>query len=218
MPLPDEGDALRELEYALDTLSLDGVALVTNVAGRYPAAFPELFAELNRRKTVVFMHPDAPPGEQPDPSVPAFLAEFVFETTRAVVNLLFSGTLERCPNVRLILSHAGGTVPYIAMRLVTGQFLPGLQEKVPQGVLAYLQRLYYDTALSAAPFALRSLQELADPSHILFGSDYPFAPELAAQMTFAGLEEYNGWDPATLKAIYSGNAAPLFPATLTGGK
>ena len=127
------------------------------------------------------------------------------------VNLLYSGTMERCANINFIVAHAGGTVPYLAFRLSLGQFLPGLQEKVPQGVAAYLSRLYYDTALSAAPAALRSLQELVDHSHIVFGSDFPFAPELATAITISGLEDYDGLDERELRAVNNQNALALFP-------
>ncbi len=189
LPLPDVDAALEELAYAMDTLKLDGVSLTSSVDRRYMGdpAFDDLFDELDRRRAVVFMHPHTPEENVvPGLDLPASLIEFVFETTRAVGKLLFSGTMERCPDVRIILPHAGGTVPYITLRLCLGQFWPGLQEQVPQGVVPYLQRFYYDTALSAAPYALRSLEELVDVSHILFGSDYPFAPELATTATVAG--------------------------------
>ena len=216
LPLPDVDAALDELAYALDILGFEGVGLLTSVDGRYMGdpAYDALFDELNRRKAVVFMHPDAPAGGDVSGfNLPPSLVEFVFETTRAVAVLLFSGTLERCPDTRLITCHAGGTVPYIALRLTLGQFWPGLQEQVPQGVIPYLQRLYYDTALSSAPFALRSLQELADTSHILFGSDYPFAPELATIATIGGLQDYDGFDEAALKAVFHDNAQALLPSS-----
>ncbi len=175
-------------------------------------AYDALWDELDRRQVVAFMHPHAPDENvPPGMNLPSSLIEFVFETTRAVASLLFSGTFERCPQVRLILPHAGGTVPYIALRLCLGQFWPGLQEHVPQGVLPYLQRLYYDTALSGAPFVLRSLQELVDNAHILFGSDYPFAPELATVATIGGLDGYDGFDAPALAAVYADNTRALFP-------
>ena len=215
LPLPDVDAALEELAYALDTLRLDGVSLTSSVDRRYMGdpAFDDLFDELNRRGSVVFMHPHTPEENVvPGLDLPSSLIEFVFETTRAVGKLLFSGTMERCPDVRLVLPHAGGTVPYIALRLCLGQFWPGLQEQVPQGVIAYLKRLYYDTALAAAPYALRSLDELVDVSHILFGSDYPFAPELATIATIGGLDGYYATRPDDLDAVFRGNARALFPA------
>ncbi|MDI6874044.1 MAG: amidohydrolase family protein [Actinomycetota bacterium] len=214
LPLPDVEAALEEVAYALDELGLDGISLLSSVDGRYMGdpAYRPLFEELDRRGAVVFMHPHTPEeDEAPKTGLPPSLIEFVFETTRAVASLLFRGTLERCPRVRLILPHAGGTVPFIAIRLTLGQFWPGLQEHVPKGVVAYLRELYYDTAISAAPFALRSLQELVDDSHILFGSDYPFAPELAAVATVSGLNEYPGFDEASREAVFHRNARALFP-------
>ncbi len=213
LPLPDVDASLSELAYALDMLDLQGACLLTNYGGAYLGnpEFAELFDELNRRKCIVFIHPDVPQGSDSlGLSAPAFMVEFVIDTTRTVSDLLFSGTLERCPDIRFILSHAGGTIPYLALRLTLGQFLPGLQDKVPQGVATYLRRLYYDTALSASPHALRSLQELVEPSQVLFGSDYPFAPELATIATIEGLRAYDGFDERVLKEIERDNALSLF--------
>lgn len=211
LPLPDIDAALRELEYAMDILHLDGVVLLSNVEGRYPGdpAFEELFTELDHRRAVVFLHPTVPAintGLKLD--LPPFLVEFVFDTTRAVTNLIYSGTIERCPDIRFILAHAGGTVPYLAYRIALGQvMLPG----APQGVLTYLKQLYYDIALSANPNALCSLQELADSSHILFGSDYPFAPEIVTGLTVQGIQNYDGFDEHARKAIERESALALFP-------
>lgn len=211
LPLPDVNAALRELEYALDTLKLDGVVLLSSVDGRYPGdpLFDELFTELNRRKAVIFLHPTVPAiNSELKLDLPPFLIEFVFDTTRAVTNLIYSGTLERCPDIRFIVAHAGGTVPYLAYRISMGQItLPG----VPQGVMTYLKQFYYDTALSANPGALRSLQELVDASHILFGSDYPFAPEAMAGFTVQGIQNYEGFDEHSRNAIERESTLWLFP-------
>ncbi len=211
LPLPDVGAALAELEYALDILKLDGVVLLSSVEGIYPgdAAFDELFAELNRRKAVVFVHPTVPViNAGLRLNLPSFLVEFVFDTTRAVANLIYSGTLERCPDIRFIVAHAGGTVPFLAYRIASGQvMLPG----APQGVMTYLKQLYYDTAFSANPYVLRSLQELVDASHILFGSDYPFAPEIVTGFSVRGIQDYDGFDEQARKAVERESALALFP-------
>ena len=96
LPLPDVRGALKELEFAIDTLNLDGVALLTSVGDKYlgDPAFDPLFEELNRRKLVVYTHPNIPPGSDvPKLGWPAPLIEFVFDTTRAVTNLVLNGTL-----------------------------------------------------------------------------------------------------------------------------
>jgi predicted TIM-barrel fold metal-dependent hydrolase len=198
---------------------LDGIVLPTNVGGYYLGAseFDELFYELNRRKEVVFIHPTDPPGEGlPDLKLPTSLIEFVFDTTRAITNLIYSGTLESCPDIKFIISHAGGTVPYLAWRISLLQYKPGMKKKAPKGAINYLKRLYYDTALSATPYALRSLQELVDPSQILFGSDYPFAPDLLTSVSVKGLKNYEGFGEQALKAIDHGNALKLFPRLRIG--
>ena len=94
---------------------------------------------------------------------------------RAIANLLYTGTLARYPNIRFIMSHMGGVTPFLLFRLRGLDDQPKLRERIPEGVAAYLGRLYYDIAQSAAPLAFRALLDIADPSRILFGTDYPFA-------------------------------------------
>jgi len=211
LPLLDIDAALRELEFALDTLQLDGVVLLSSIDGRYPGdpLFDDLFTELNRRKAVVFIHPTVPAiNRELKLELPPFLIEFVFDTTRAITNLIYSGTLERCADIRFIVAHAGGTVPFLAYRISLGQImLPG----VPQGVMTYLKQFYYDIALSAKSHALRSLQELVDASHILFGSDYPFAPEAATFFAVQEIQSFDGFDEQARRAIERESALALFP-------
>ncbi len=215
LPLPDVDGALRELEYAIDTLHLDGVVLLASQSdGRVlgDAGFDELFAELDRRRSVVFVHPTLPKSSETIPiDVPGFAAEFTFDTSRAILNLIWTGTAERFPNLVLIFSHAGGTAPFLAWRWSLLAITPQMQERAPQGVMYYLRRFYYDTALSANPHALRSLCELVQPSQILFGTDFPFAPEPITAMSIEGLEQYGGFDAAARRAIEHANALGLLP-------
>jgi len=204
LPLPDMESSLLELDYALDTLNLDGVGLLTNIDGQYlgDSAFEDLFAELNRRSAVVFIHPNTPPAEMlPKTKVPPAIMEFVFDTTRAIANLIYTRALKRYPHIRLIFSHAGGTAPYLAWRISMGD----------RKIIDSLKSLYYDIALSATPYTLRSFQESADPSHILFGSDYPFLPESLLPSMIDGIQHYDGFDPQTRRAIERDNALTLFP-------
>lgn len=193
LPLPDADAALAELAHALDELALDGVFLLSNVAGIYPgdARWDALFEELERRRAYVFLHPAPPPGPPPLPHHPVWLYEFPFDTTRALVELIYSGTLERCPNLRLQVAHLGGAAPFLARRIASlAEREPALAERAPAGALAYLRRLYYDTGLSNTPIALASTLEVTPLEHVVFGSDWPYAalppegsdpaPELAA--------------------------------------
>ncbi len=204
LPLPHMENSILELEYALDTLNLDGIVLLTNINGKYlgDSEFNDLFSELNHRKAVVFIHPNSPPSDKLAMKnfKPAIL-EFVFDTTRAVANLMHTGTLKRYPGIRFILPHAGGTVPYIAWRISFGK----------KRLINYLKQFYYDTALSATPYTLSSLKELVKSSQILFGSDYPFLPEPLTKVMIEGINIYDGFDTQTRKAIAYNNALALFP-------
>jgi predicted TIM-barrel fold metal-dependent hydrolase len=132
LPLPDVDGALEELTYALDILHLDGVGLFSSVTDRYlgDPLFDAVFDELNRRKAVVFIHPthcEAP--EHTCLHAPPFVVEYVFDTTRAIVNLIYTGTLQRCPDIRLIVAHGGGAVPFLAQRMAMMEGHRGAQER-----------------------------------------------------------------------------------------
>lgn len=204
LPLPNIESSLTELEYALDTLELDGVALLSNINGKYlgDPEFEELFMELNRRKTVVFIHPDAPPAEKlPQLNFPSSVLEFVFDTTRAVANLLHHGILKRYSNIKFILAHAGGTAPYLAWRITFGN----------KRLIKYLNNFYYDMAISATNYVFNTLMELTDPSKMLFGSDYPFVHEIIAKEMIQGIGTYIGLNKEECFAIEQENALSLFP-------
>lgn len=212
LPLPDIDAGLREIQYALDTLDADGVVLMTNYEGCYPGdkAFSPIFQELNRRKAIAFFHPNAGPYENPLPHIPIPSLEFPFETTRAVTSLLYSGVLSRSRDIRFIFSHAGGTVPYLAQRIGRLTARPEFREAVPDGVLAELGRLYFDTALSASHFAFDAMRRLVPASQILFGSDYPHAGEATLVATLEGLHEVAA-NADEIAAIKMGNAKALMP-------
>lgn len=212
LPLPDVDASLREIDYAFDVLKADGIGLLTSCGSHYPGepAFAPVFDELDRRSAVVYFHPTAAPCSTCLDSLPAATLEFPFDTTRAVASLLFSGTFARCRNIRFIFSHAGGTVPFLAERMGRLAAKPEYRSKLPDGVLAELRRLYYDTALSANRLAFASLLELVPPSRVLFGSDFPFAPEATMTATVQGLATL-GLSAGDLQAIERGNALELLP-------
>ena len=212
LPLPNIDASLREIEYALDGLKADGIGLMTNIGGQYPgdAAFAPVFDELNRRKAVVYFHPTAAPCSNCLAEIPAATLDFPFDTTRAVTSLLFGGTFARCPDIRFIFSHAGGTVPFLADRIARLTVRPDFKAQVPNGVIPELQRFFYDTALSANARAFAALLALVPPGQVLFGSDYPFAPEPTMKQTVEGLAQL-GLAPETLAGIERGHAARLLP-------
>ena len=113
LPLPDVEGSLREIEYGLDTLKADGVAMYTSYGDKWlgDRAFDPVFDELNRRGAVVYTHPkSANCCKNVLANIPDSEIEYGTDTTRAITQLVFGGTTRRCPNIRFIFSHAGGAV------------------------------------------------------------------------------------------------------------
>jgi predicted TIM-barrel fold metal-dependent hydrolase len=220
--------ALKEATYALDTLKLDGVMMVSNVAGHYvgDSENDELFAELDRRNTFVFIHP----GDPPDKGIPAsilFPIDMALETVRAAMSLLYGGVFERYPKVRFVFSHCGGITPYLAHRMVRGRTWvrgeggpdPGMLDGAPNDAgtveaIGLLQRQYYDSMSANAANGLRTLQAFVDTSHILFGSDHAALPAMYQPLKMRELMRYRGFDEATRMGVERKNALRLFPRLL----
>lgn len=220
LTLPDVDSAIAEAEYALDTLRADGIVLLANNDGRYlgDPGFAPLLDFLHRRRAVVFIHPGELPAE-PVPGIPSFTADFLLDTTRTAISLILSGALKKYDGIRFILAHAGGFVPYIAYRILltqlsvankTTQIITAVDQKhqIPR-LLAPLKQFYYDVALSSTPAALPSLLEVADPTHVLYGSDFPFAPSVAVGF-MAKQYERTPLDPVLRQDIDRDNALRLF--------
>jgi 6-methylsalicylate decarboxylase len=209
-PLPHIDESVTEVVRALDELNADGVVLLANHAGIYLGEDGQdpLFAALNDRSAVVFIHPAELPGPSV-PGIPAFAADFLLDTTRAAYLLVSKGIQARHPNIRFILSHAGGFVPYASHRLAVT--IAAETGRSPADVLDDFAGFYFDTALSSSPAALPTLMAFAKPGHVTFGSDWPFAPTAAGKLFAAGLETYPGIDTATRAAIERTNALALFP-------
>lgn len=214
LPMPLTAASCAEAIRALDVLKADGIVLLGSTDGYFlgDARFEELMAELNRRRATVFVHPNLHATSTTlRLDTPGFLVEFLCDTTRAATNLVLSGTMERYPHIRWILAHAGGFTPYVAWRLSLANMLPQYAKQAPQGVLSYLQRFWFDTALSPSPFAMSALKELVGPSKILFGSDFPFAPEPVTGLQTKQLAELTVFSDAEKAAIDRQNALALFP-------
>ncbi len=217
LPLPDIDGSLEEAAYALDVLGADGVTVETNHHGLYmgdPQLDP-LFAELNRRRAVVFMHPTSPSCpccQTLSLGYPRPMIEFMFETTRAVANLLLTGTLDRFPDIRLIVPHAGAAVPVLADRIAglsPALTLPSPVE--PDRLFATLRRLYYDLAGFPLPRLAPALLQIADPGRILYGSDWPFTPLPIATRLAGDIDATPLFDASLRRRILQDNALDLFP-------
>jgi predicted TIM-barrel fold metal-dependent hydrolase len=212
VPMPDVENTLREIAYALDTLKLDGICMMTDYQGKFlgDAAFTPVMQDLNRRKAVVFTHPyrnDCCRNLIPD--VPEPVVELGTDTARTIASLLFSGTAARFPDIQWVFSHAGGTAPALMQRFNSYfDARKDLQSRLPLGPSHYMEQFCYDTASATTIYPLAALTKLVKPSQILFGTDYPFGP---AKAVAAGLRAVGLFSAADLLAIERGNAARIMP-------
>ena len=217
LPLPDINASLAEIGYALDALRLDGVVMETNVHGIYlgDARLDPIFAELNRRRATLFLHPTSPPClEAVGLGRPAPILEFPLDTTRTVTDLIFAGTLTRYPDIRMIIPHAGGALTAVAERLAGFSALPFLKQRPAGGaeeVSQVLASLYYDLAGSASNGAIERLRQLTSLNHILFGSDFPFTPAAGIDANVEGFRTLSGLTGPEHEGIARTNALRLFP-------
>jgi 6-methylsalicylate decarboxylase len=212
LPMPNQDDCLKEIEYALDTLKADGVMMFTDTGDKWPGdpMFRPVFQELNRRKAVLFFHPSVPkccrgliPGTG-DTTV-----EFDFDTTRAIVSLLNNGVLAQMPDIKIIVNHAGAAVPALSGRIKDqvrneqGKVIPG----GPAGALEELRKLYFEVAHATFGPPLAAMMKLAPSTQYLWGTDFPVWPY---ETTVGPL--YDTPLPADVEfALNRGNAARLFP-------
>lgn len=211
VPLPHIDTTLREIEYAYDTLKVDGVGMYTNYGDKWlgDPYFNPVFEELERRKAVVFTHPiTANCCKNLINGIGDGAIEWQTDTTRAIAQMIFGGAAARYPNVRMIWSHGGGTMPYLIERFTGMAKSPKLAPKFPGGFEAAAAKFYYDTAQVANPPAMSALTKVVPISQILFGTDYP-ARTLAEHVK--GLKECGVLGPKDLQQIDRENALSLLP-------
>ena len=213
IPLPDTEGSLREIAYALDTLQLDGIGLLTSYAGRPlgDPSFAPVFDELNRRKVALFVHPTMSCCGMKIPGVDPPAIDFSTDTTRALASLAYSGTFARCPDIKFIFSHGGGTMPMIVQRIAGAMrnFTPEQRAKIlPNGLEAELKRHHYDIASVAMnPAGMAAVFKLIPLNRLLYGSDAPFG----STTTIAGHLAKFELSAADITAIRRENALRLFP-------
>lgn len=216
LPLPFLDVALQEMEFALDTLRLDGIVLFSNINGVYlgDQRLDPLFSELNRRKAVVFVHPTAPPhfniGEL---RFPAPTLEYPTDTTRMMMNLISSGTMRRYPEVKIIVGHGGGVLPFLAPRLARhmSRFIDDDSIQTEDDVFAAFRSFYYDLTAVSHPYALDALLKVAGKERLLYGTDFPFLRPDSAIEAQRCLESYSDLAGETLAGLRYENAVKLFP-------
>jgi predicted TIM-barrel fold metal-dependent hydrolase len=219
----DTEGSLREIEYALDTLKAEGIGLFTSYGNKYlgDESFAPVYEELNRRKAVVYVHPQEGAccrGLVKD--VGPTVIEYGADTTRTIASVVFSGTSGKYPDMSWIFSHAGGMMPFVIERFLggtTAEVVPGIATKgqgnvppakVPKGVLYELRRLYYDTAQASNPVAMRALRTVVPVSQIVYGTDYWYR---TAEETGRGLVTNKVFSAEELRMINRGNTERILP-------
>ena len=214
LPVPAVEASIEEARRGFDELGALGVKLPSNGNGIYlgdPMLEP-LMAFLDERSAVVTIHPSLPSAVPQGifTAGPAPLFEYIADTTRAVLNLLSHGVIDRYPHIRWIVPHAGSFVPAIAHRLtgISRVLVPaGMME--PINVMENLRSLYWDLAGDARPVMLEGLMYIADPTHLLYGSDTPYTPVPITARNKEGL----AGDPLIApiaQAVFHDNAARLY--------
>jgi predicted TIM-barrel fold metal-dependent hydrolase len=212
LPMPDIEGTLKEIEFALDVIKADGIGLNTNYGTRFlgDPDYRAVMRLLNRRKAVVYVHPNVPECcGRPAPTAAAAFTQYAQATNRTVMSLLFSGTFTRTRDVHWIFSHAGAGVPLLAERVnaLAKIQLTKAAQMLPDSADFELKRLYYETANTSEASNLAALLKFVPGSQVLFGSDYPYVPVVdnVSDLLKTGLSA------AQLAAIDRDNAARLMP-------
>lgn len=210
--LLDKELALREIAYALDVLKADGVTLFTRYGSDnhylgHPD-FKDIWAELNRRSAVILVHPTHPVDTAQVSGLPQPVIRYPFETTQTALDMIYNKTVKNNPNCKIILSHAGGTLPYLLSR-PTSIFCKTDAEI--EEFWGQARDFYYDVAVAGHENVLTILEKFAKPGHILYGSDTPYAHDGIIDFHTSRLDAYKFADPELRDAIDRGNALALFP-------
>jgi predicted TIM-barrel fold metal-dependent hydrolase len=211
LPLPDIDGSLEEITYALDVLKADGIGLYTSYETKWLGnpAFDRVFLELNRRKAIVYTHPTtASCCRNLQTAVSPNVIEYQTDTSRAIAEFLGSGAAARYPDIRIIFSHAGGTMPFLIERFTGWAKTPSVAKNLPNGLMHELERFYYDTAQTSNAVAMGALTKLVPDKQILFGTDYPFrtVTEHVENLIGSGV-----FDSKRLKTIGRDNALAILP-------
>ena len=215
LPLPDIEGSLDQIAYALDVLELDGVSVMTNAGGSYlgDGRFDPIFAELQRRAAVVFVHPIA----SPDPvahtlGLPDSLLDYPVDTSRAIAKLHYSNTFARTPDVRYVFVHAGGTIPFLASRFAIVDQMdvtPGAHER---GTFTdVLPHLYWDTASAFSDPVLHMLRSVAGLGNVMFGTDYPYPRDAISIAGLHQLQNTDELDDGERRGLLGETACRLIP-------
>jgi predicted TIM-barrel fold metal-dependent hydrolase len=210
---------LEEMAYALDTLKLDGVATTTSTDDIYlgDTRYDPWLEEMNRRGVTLFVHPvPAKASRSVDLGIDVSILEFMFDTTRMLTNMIFSGAKNRFSKIKIISTHGGGTIPYLITRIETLEKVfgagKGRATLSPAEIREGLASFYYDLTAATSPAQLFALQQMVSLSHLVMGFDNPFMPRWTFPPAIRDMQRWNGFSDTDLSCIAQRNAESLYPA------
>jgi 6-methylsalicylate decarboxylase len=210
---------LEEMAYALDTLKLDGVATSTSIEDIYlgDTCYDPWFEEMHRRGVTLFVHPvPAKASRSVDLGIDVSILEFMFDTTRMLTNMIFSGAKKRFSRINIISTHGGGTIPYLMTRIETLEMVfgpgKGRAHLSPAEIREGLASFYYDLTAATSPAQVFALQQMVPLSHLLMGFDHPFMPGWTIPPAIQDIQRWNGFSDADVSSIAHRNAEALYPA------
>ena len=210
LPLCDPAVSVTELRRSMEQLKFAGAMVFSNINGvaLSDQRFWKLYEVANELGAVMHIHPTNPVGVEAMLDYWLMpLVGFLMDTTLAAASLVFSGVAERFPNIRWVLGHLGGAIPYLAERLDRGyEAFRECRKNISKPPTEYLKRFYYDT-VNFDPQALDLAVAFAGPEHILAGSDYPHQIGSIPKMLWS-LKAMRVSEEARNK-ILGGNAATL---------
>jgi len=216
LPLNDTEASLLEIDRSISELGALGIQMFTNMNGvpiDHPR-FDPILTRIEAMQRTVWLHPtrnagwtDYPTERESDYGLWWSLG-WPYETAAALSRLVYSGQMERHPDLRLIAHHGGGMVPHFSARLAMGPGFRQTQDTLPRPPLEYFRRFYADTAMFGAPHAVRCALDFFGPEHMLFGTDMPLGGPNVAQQTVEELESA-GLSEADLAIVFSGNASRI---------
>jgi predicted TIM-barrel fold metal-dependent hydrolase len=219
LPVLATDGLLEEMAYALDVLKLDAVATSTSIDDIYlgDTRYDPWFEEMNRRGDTLFVHPvPAKASRSVDLGIDPSILEFMFDTTRMLTNMIFSGTKKRFSKIRIISTHGGGAIPYLMTRIETLEqvFGPGKgrAQLSPAEIREGLASFYYDLTAATSPAQLFALQQMVPLSHLLMGFDNPFMPAWTFPPAIQDVQRWNGFSDTDVSSIAHQNAESLYPA------
>jgi len=210
LPLCDPAASVAELTRAV-SLGFPGAMLFSNVNGvaLADARFHPLYAEADRLGAILHIHPTDPVGVEAMTDYWLMpLVGFLADTTLAAAKLTFAGIPEKYPNIKWVLSHLGGAIPYLAERLDRGwEAFPDCRADISRKPSEYLRQFYYDT-VNFDPAAVRLAVDFAGADRVMAASDYPHQigsiPKMKSSLAALKVSEEER------KKILGGNAQRLY--------